>query len=126
MVAQPVALLPQEVGGGEDEETVLGGHRLRLVRRRGRLPLVSELLLLIVFLFTWHLQANNINLKVFHKCKSEVLVVGKTPGSSLRHNPLLDTRRTHPRSRHILQPWHKIHILNKNYILIVANKKVKP
>ena len=32
VVAQPVALLPQEIGGGEDEETVLGGHRLRLVR----------------------------------------------------------------------------------------------
>ena len=60
MVAQPVALLPQEVGGGEDEEAVLGRHRLRLVRRRGRLPLVGELLLLVVLLFTRHLQANSI------------------------------------------------------------------
>ena len=58
MVAQPVALLPQEVGGGEDEEAVLGRHRLRLVHRRGRLPLVSELLLLVVLLFTWHLQTH--------------------------------------------------------------------
>ena len=60
VVAQPVALLPQEVGGGEDEEAVLGRHRLGLVCRRGRLPLVGELLLLVVLLLTWHLSANNI------------------------------------------------------------------
>ena len=56
VVAQPVAPLSQEVGGGEDEEAVLRGHRLRLGRHRRRLPLVGELLLLVVLLFTWHLR----------------------------------------------------------------------
>ena len=60
VVAQPVAPLSQEVGGGEDEEAVLRGHRLRLGRHRRRLPLVGELLLLVVLLFTRHLQANRI------------------------------------------------------------------
>ena len=55
VVAEPVAPLSQEVGGREDEEAVLRGHRLRLGRHRRRLPLVGELLLLVVFLFTWHL-----------------------------------------------------------------------
>ena len=56
VVAQPVAPLSQEVGGREDEEAVLRGHRLRLGRHRRRLPLVGELLLLVVLLFTWHLR----------------------------------------------------------------------
>ena len=56
VVAQPVAPLSQEVGGGEDEEAVLRGHRLRLGRHRRRLPLVGELLLLVVLFFTWHLR----------------------------------------------------------------------
>ena len=56
VVAEPVAPLSQEVGGREDEEAVLRGHRLRLGRHRRRLPLVGELLLLVVFLFTWNLR----------------------------------------------------------------------
>ena len=59
VVAQPVAPLSQEVGGGEDEEAVLRGHRLRLGRHRRRLPLVGELLLLVVLLFTRHLQGSS-------------------------------------------------------------------
>ena len=55
-----MAVPPQEVGRGEDEEAVLGRHRLGLVGRRGRLPLVGELLLLVVLLLAWHLQPNNI------------------------------------------------------------------
>ena len=60
VVAQPVAPLSQEVGGGEDEEAVLRGHRLRLGRHRRRLPLVGELLLLVVLLFTWHLRRRDL------------------------------------------------------------------